>query len=369
MRKNVLVVFGGQSTEHDISVLTGVMCLSALQNEKYAAYPVYISREGSWHCGEKLKELEFYSGKSRLPQKVCLLGGDNTLYKIGKNGKLKPMLKTACIVNCLHGARGEDGALAAIAALCGIALVGSDMTASSAAFDKIATKHILKGLGIRTLPYVRLETEDDLDDAEKRFGYPMFIKPARQGSSIGVNKAENRAEAERSFNKARKFDTKVLAEKFADGKLEINAAAYRGKDGIVVSECEMPATENRFLTFEDKYIKGERLFPAPISAKLSDKIRALTKKVYEGLDCSGIVRVDFLISGGEVYVNEVNTVPGSLAYYLFCDTFRDFSAVLDELIEEALRQSNARQTLIGRFDCNIWENAGVKGGKRFDKKR
>ena len=369
MRKNVLVVFGGQSTEHDISVLTGVMCLSALQSEKYAAYPVYVSREGSWHCGEELRELSFYSEKRKLPQKVCLLGGDDTLYKIGKHGKLKPLLKAACIVNCLHGARGEDGALAAVAALSGIPLVGSDMAASSAAFDKVATKYALKGLGIKTLPFVNLESEDDLAKAEKLLGYPMFVKPARQGSSIGVNKAENRAEAERSVNKARKFDTKVLAEKFAAGKLEINAAAYRRKGEIVVSECEMPATENRFLTFEDKYIKGERLFPAPIDKKLSDKIRAVTAKVYAGLDCSGVVRVDFLVSGGEVYVNEVNTVPGSLAYYLFCDTFKQFSAVLEEMIEEALAQFNSKQTLVRRFDCNILESAGAKGGKRFYKKR
>ena len=370
MGKNVLVFFGGQSTEHDISVLTGIMTLSALRgNAAYTAHPVYVAREGNWHTGEELCDLSFYAENKKLPQKVCLLGGDNALYGIGRNKKLKPLFKTACIVNCMHGARGEDGALAAVAALSGIPIVGSEIAASSAAFDKAAAKYALKGLGIRTLPFVIVDSEDDLAAAERKFGYPMFIKPARQGSSIGVNKAENRAEAERSLNKARKFDTKVIAEKFAAGKLEINAAAYRRKGEIVVSECEMPATENRFLTFEDKYIRGERLFPAPIDKKLSDKIRSLTAKVYAGLDCSGVVRVDFLVSGGEVYVNEVNTVPGSLAYYLFCDTFQEFSAVLDELIAEALARFNAAQTLITRFDGNIWENAGAKGGKRFDKKR
>ena len=369
MKKKVLVFFGGQSTEHDISVLTGTMTAAALDGDKYEAVPVYISREGSWHSGETLKDVGFFAEKNRMPPRVCLLGGDNTLYKAGKNGKLKPLCKAACAINCLHGARGEDGALAAVAAMSGIPLVGSDIAASAVAFDKIATKTALKGLGIKTLPYVRVEGEEDLDEAEKKLGYPMMVKPARQGSSIGVNKAENRAEFERSVNKAKKFDTKVMAEKFAEGKIEINAAAYRRAGEIVVSECEMPATENRFLTFEDKYVKGERLFPAPVPKKLSDKIRAIAAKVYAGLDCSGVIRVDFLLVGGEPYVNEVNTVPGSMAYYLFSDTFEGFSAMLDEMIAEAMEDFNRRETLVKRFDCNILTSAGAKGGKRFDKKR
>lgn len=369
MSKNILVFFGGQSTEHDISVLTGVMTVSGLSGEKYGVYPVYVTREGDWRCGEELKDVAFYGEKRRLPAKVCLLGGDNTLYKIGRNGRLKPLCRAACIVNCLHGARGEDGALAAVAAMCGIPIVGSDITASAVAFDKVATKYALKGLGIKTMPFVHIETEKDLAEAEKKLGFPMMVKPARQGSSIGVNKAETFAELERSVNKARKFDTKVLAEKFAAGKVEINAAAYRKDGKIIVSECEMPATENRFLTFEDKYVKGERIFPAPIDKKLSDKIRAITAKVYAGLDCSGVIRVDFLLCGGEPYVNEVNTVPGSMAYYLFSDTFRGYSVMLDDMIEQALAEFNAKQTLVKRFDCNILTDAGAKGGKRFDKKR
>ena len=361
--KNILVFFGGQSTEHDISVLTGVMTAGSLDKEKYGVYPVYVARDGGWYYGEELFDVGWYGDIKRLPAKVTMLGGDNALYKVGRGGRLKPVCKAACIINCMHGERGEDGCLAAVAEMCAVPLVGSPLAASSVALDKIASKVFLKGLGIKTLPFLEIKENTDLGEAEEKLGYPVMVKPARQGSSVGVNKAETRAELERSVNKAKKFDEKVLVEKFAAGKLEINAAAYRAGGKIVVSECEMPATENRFLTFEDKYIKGERLFPAPISKKLSDKIKALTARIYEGLDCSGVIRVDYLLSGGALYVNEINSVPGSMAYYLFCDTFAEFSRMLDELIAEALERFNRRQTLIRRFDCNILKITGGKGGK------
>lgn len=366
--KSILVFFGGMSPEHDISVLTGVMTLNATDSVKYNPVPVYIARGGEWYTGDALRDVDFYKNPDfKSLRRVAMVSGDNKLYIVRKN-KLKPLTSAACAINCLHGAKGEDGALKGLLDLSGVPLVGAPLAASAVSMDKIATKIFLKGLNIRALPYT-VYGEQSLDEAEQLLGYPIFVKPATLGSSIGVNKAANRAELEKSIAKARKFDEKVLLEKSSNSRLEINAAVFRGKSGVYVSECEMPSTQNKFLTFEDKYMGGERVFPAPISKRLSDKIRGIALKIYNKLDFSGVIRVDFLISEGQPYVNEINSVPGSLAYYLFCDTFKDFTQMLTDMIEAALENFNRKSTLITKFDCNILNMTTGKGGKRFDKSR
>lgn len=366
--KNILVFYGGQSPEHDVSVITGVMTVNA-SGAKYRAVPVYVSREGLWYTGRQLTDIGWYSkpAPNKL-KRVCLTPGDNALYYI-KGKKLKKGEAVSCAVNCMHGAKGEDGALKGLLDMSGIPLVGSPLLPAALSMDKCATKIFLKGLNIKTLPYEIFRDGDDLDKIEKNLGYPIMVKPSSLGSSIGVNKAADRAELVRSINKAKKFDDKILLEKCASDKIEINAAAYRGERGVVVSECEMPATENKFLTFEDKYIGGNREFPAPIPKKLSDKIRGITEKIYKELGFSGVIRVDFLLENGVPYVNEINSVPGSMAYYLFTDTFHGFAEIIGDMVETAMKEFNARATLISKFDCDILKITGGKGGKRFDKSR
>ena len=364
--KNILVFFGGQSPEHDVSILTGVMTVNSVDKQKFTPLPVYVDRDGAWYTGDQLKDVaNFKKLDFKKLKKVFILAGENALFTV-KGKKIKKICQVACAINCIHGVKGEDGSLKGLLDMSEIPVVGSPMLASSVAMDKIATKIFLKGLNIKCLPYVVLDKDTNLDEVVKKLGYPIMVKPANLGSSIGVNKAMDRAELEKSILKAKKFDDKIILEKCAGGKLEINAAAYRGKEGVVVSECEMPATENKFLTFEDKYVSGERVFPAPISKKLSDKIREVTKKIYTSLWFSGAIRVDFLITDGTAYVNEINSVPGSMAYYLFTNTFSGFTDILTDMIEVAITQFNYKSTLIKRFDCDILKNTGVKGGKRFD---
>lgn len=364
--KTILVFFGGQSPEHDVSILTGVMTVNTVDKEKFDAVPVYVDRNGEWFTGEPLKNPDFYQhlDKKKL-KRVCILSGDNALYAV-KGKKIRKLCVVACAVNCMHGVKGEDGALKGLLDLSEIPLVGSPMLASAAAMDKVATKIFLKGMNVKTLPYEVYDNATNLDAVVLNLGYPIMVKPANLGSSIGVNKASNRSELERSINKAKKFDDKILLEKCAKGKLEINVAVYRGEKGIVVSECEMPATQNKFLTFEDKYVSGERVFPAPISKKLSDRIKKIAEKVYTSLWFSGVIRIDFLVSEGTPYVNEINSVPGSMAYYLFSDTFSGFKEMLTDMIHTAMQEFNSKNTLIKRFDCDILKNTGYKGGKRFD---
>lgn len=363
--KSVAVIFGGQSTEHDVSCITGVLTTNAVDYFKYKVTPIFISREGKWFTGEILKDIAFYKTPDyKKLKQVTIVAGDNTLYEV-KRGKLKKIENIACAINCTHGEGGEDGSIYGLLSLSGIAVVGSGITASGIAIDKIATKQALAGIRVKTLPYLLVDSDGDLIKAETKLGYPMIVKPVTQGSSIGVNKATDRKGLEKSVLKAKKFDQRVMVEKCAQNFFEINVAIYRGEKDLNVSLCEMPKTTSEFLTFEDKYISGERVFPAPISDGLSNKIRSIAKKVYLALNFSGVIRIDFIVSGGEVFVNEINSVPGSMAYYLFYENIKGFTYMLTDMIECALQDFNKKSTLIKKFDCSVLEIKSAKGGKRL----
>ncbi len=363
--KSIAVFFGGQSTEHDISCITGVLTANAVDYYKYKVVPIFVSRDGKWFTGEVLKDISFYSSPNLKKLKaVTITAGDNTLYEV-KRGKLKKLENIACAINCMHGEKGEDGSLYGVLSLSGIAVVGSGITASGVAIDKVATKQALNGIKVKTLPYLLVSDDKDLDKAEKKFGYPMIVKPVTQGSSIGVNKVSDRRQLEKSVLKAKKFDDRIIVEKCAENFFEINVAVYKGEKGLVVSLCEMPKTKSEFLTFEDKYISGEREFPAPISESLSNKIRSIAKKLYIELNFSGVIRVDFIVSGGEVFVNEINSVPGSMAYYLFYENIKGYTYMLTDMIECAMQDFNKKSTLIKKFDCSVLQIKQAKGGKRL----
>ena len=361
--KNILVFFGGKSTEHDVSCITGVLTVNGVDKSKYNAIPIYVSRKGSWFTGEKLKDVTAYKDlDEKALTHVTIKSGENKLYALKRN-KLKELAVISGAINCMHGACGEDGALKGVMDFLGVPVVGSPIAPSSVAMDKVYTKYLLNGLKIKTLPYMVFD--GNIDKIEEKFTYPVMVKPSSQGSSIGVNKAKDRKELEKSINKAKKFDDKVLIERCALNFYEINCAVYRGVDGIVVSECEMPKTDNNFLTFEDKYMGGTRLFPAPISNALREKIQSIALKIYEKMYFSGVIRIDFIVEKGEVYVNEINTVPGSMAYYLFSETLKGFSDMLTSMIEKSMQEFNKNQTLIKKFDCNVLDIKGSKGSKRL----
>ena len=330
--KTIAVFFGGNSTEHDVSCITGVLTTNGIDKSKYKVIPVYIARTGEWYTGKTLNDVSLLKKPNvKTLDRVAFIGGDNALYRL-KKGKVKKIDNVSAGVVCLHGVNGEDGALRGYLNMCGVAVVGADLAPSSVAMDKIYTKLVLKALGIKTLPYAIYDDDIPIENFEEKLGYPIIVKPVSQGSSIGVNKATDRKELIKSINKAKKFDDKILLEKCAEDFYEINCAVYSDEHGVNVSACEMPKTNNNFLTFEDKYLGGERLFPAPISEKISSKIQSIAKKIYTDMYFSGVIRVDFIVSG-EVFVNEINSVPGSMAYYLFADTLTGLSEMLDELIE------------------------------------
>ena len=366
MQKNVAVIFGGRSCENEVSIITGTMSANLLRGQKYAVYPVYIAQGGEMYTGEQLFDIAAFRAES--PEKKWSRAAfiDGFLCEV-KGRRIRQICKVDCALNCCHGMGGEDGTVAGVLRLNGIPDASPDMAASAVFMDKAITKLIAKALGVKAAPFFRIAEGDfrkrgamALRAVEERLGYPVIVKPARQGSSIGVTVAEDRARLSAAIEAGFCYDSVLIAEKYLAGSREINCAAYRSGDEIVVSECEEPKTEHKILTFADKYLEGgkERSgdFPAKISKASADLIKAYTKLLYRRMNVRGVVRADYLLCEGEVYFNEMNTVPGSLAWYLFCDKLADFSQVLSALIEQGICEYReaAGKTLL--------KNSGVLGG-------
>ncbi len=380
--KSVLVFFGGKSVEHDISIITGVLCANSLDKVAYNPIPIYITKEGKWVTGEELLDISNYKDNNfKNLKEVTLVSGSNKIYFVKKN-KLKLFSEVYIAINCMHGVNGEDGSIIGALKMCDIACLSPDIFSSSTFIDKDYTKIFLSGINVDKLPYIRIfrnafygKQQTAVKMIEKKFDYPVIIKPATLGSSIGINVASNAKELMCTLDTAFLYDNKVIVEKALTGFKEINSGAYKYKDKIIVSECEEPITKNSILSFNDKYLGyktgSNRKMPADIPKNISDKIKAITEKIYRKADFNGIIRVDYIVKDNKIYVNEINTVPGSMAYYLFCDTIKDFSKLLSNLIEEGYNKHSLYKKR--KFSYNSSVLNGIKGSKgskakAFDKK-
>lgn len=362
--KNIAVFFGGTTVEHDVSVITGVLTLNSLSATKYNSVPVYIHTDGLWYTGESLKDLDDYANLNiKKLQQVTVVAGKDFLYAVIKGKKLKSICNLSAAINCLHGERGEDGCLAGLLAMCAIPLASPSILPSAISIDKCFTKTVMKGLKIKTLPYVTLTPNDDIKKVTEKFNFPIIIKPAYLGSSVGIHTAENKNELASGVADAFRFGEKVIIEpKISDYK-EINCACYFDGRKVIVSECEQPIGKGDYLSFEDKYTQGKRVFPADISKDLSDRIKTITEKVYLALNFNGVIRIDYFVKGEEVLLNEINSVPGSLAFYLFSDTLKGFSEMLDKMISESQSRFARSTTQSRKFSSGILSFGGSKGAK------
>ena len=362
--KNIAVFFGGASVEHDVSVITGVLTCNSIDKNAYKVYPVYVDNDGKWYTGEILCDPDNYSNLNiKKLTRVTFTAGCNSLFAI-KGKKLKELCVLSSAINCLHGERGEDGSLSAILKTCKIANASSDIYSSALAMDKLLTKRAVKGIA-KVLPYKAISSVKECESLSLPFEYPVIVKPMYGGSSIGVGIAENKNELSRAVSYALRFGGKALIEPCLTNFEEINCAAYLSPKGLKISECERPVRRTDFLTFSDKYESGKRVFPADIPQKISEKIKKITEEVYKTFSFSGVIRIDYFLSDGKVYLNEINSVPGSLAYYLFCDTQKEFSVMLKELLEVAKSRFAEESTYKTTFDSGILKSVGAKSAKRL----
>ncbi len=367
--KTIAVIFGGESCESEVSVITGVMALNLIDKNEYSPMPVYYGKNGRFYTGEILYDTDFYKNPNlNLLEEITFLSGG--AYSVCN--KLKLIKKVALVINCLHGGFGEDGSIAGYFNVAKIPFLSSPLFAQSTSFDKIKTKIFLQGLGVKTVDYLAVYSSDSVSKSAKscveKLGLPLIIKPSTLGSSIGITVAKTEEDVALALITAFKYSDGALVEKFLENVTEINCAVYRVKGQTITSPCEKPLSNNQLLTFEDKYFGGEREFPAKINKSLSNKIQSTTKKIYDGLFASGIMRMDYLVSGQTVYLNEVNSIPGSLSYYLLADSLTEFKSLLKMLIDETFCEYNKQNSFIKSFSSNILSGGFAKGSKGAKRK-
>ncbi len=342
MSKTILVIFGGASNENEISVITGTMAANVLKSGGDTVLPVYISQNGDIYADEQLAEVSNFKGKKYLsaPRAVIADGG---AYILTKRGKIKRHIKADVALNCCHGGDGEGGAVSGLCAVAKIPLASAGIFESAVFMDKYLTKLILSPLGIKTAEYVYITSISQLNCPRNMPDFPVIVKPVSLGSSIGVQKAETREQLVEAVETALLYDSAVIVEKYLENRREINCAAYFADGAVITGECEEAFSNGDLLSFEDKYMGGGRsVLPADIPTDISDLIKNITEKVYSTLNMRGIVRFDFILCGNDVYLSEVNTVPGSLSYYILSKGFKDFYKVLSAVIAQAQTDFNAK---------------------------
>ena len=369
----VAVLFGGKSCEREISILTGVFAYNLIDRTKYSPLPVYFHSDGKAYSSPEMADVEKFKNfdAENFPRVIF---DEGKLYKIcDKRKKLKLIAKIDVALNCCHGGWGEGGGTSALMDFNGIDFASPPLAPSSVFLDKTLSKFLLKGLNIPTLDGVRV-TESDykrrgkflLKNIGARLGYPVVVKPARLGSSIGITLAKTEEEAEKALETAFALDDKALIEKYLDEKYDVNCAAYSRGGEIIVSEPEIAASGDGLYSFADKYLKesgllcGKRGRGEVLDEETAQKIKAYTKTLYRKTDLFGVVRVDYLVKGKEVYLSEVNTVPGSLAYYLFCERLTDARAFFGDLIEETLTKKGKEKLLVETGALSSVSHGGKK---------
>ena len=398
---NIAVIFGSRSCEHDVSIISALQLIEAAKTAGFTVTPVYISREGLWYTGEALTQIETFrefnpmgKGITRVNLDVSANAGDlwaRPPQRAGLFAKVpSPIAHIDVAIPVLHGLHGEDGTVQGLLEMANIPYASSGVLGSAVGMDKIAMKQMLRGAGYPVLDYVwctrdqlKADREAIVERIEREIKYPAFVKPAALGSSIGVSKANNREELDRALDLAASYDRRILVEVGINNPVEINCAALGYGEDVRTSVCEMPvpSTGDKFLNFFEKYLrnagtKGEssrgmkslsRVVPAPIGEELTERIQRMTKEIFKLLDCRGTVRIDFILDENDMlYVNEPNTIPGSLAFYLWQECGVSFGKLVEIMVEDALRAHADKNTNVFAFDSTILQKvaAGAKGSKR-----
>lgn len=416
MKIKVGVFFGGASVEHEISVITMNQAISSLNPEKYEVVPIYIAKNGVMYTGDDLLDLYSFKDMDVLLKRCYKVAVVND----GKGVKVvrcpapwigKRVLNTIDVAfPIVHGTNCEDGTIEGFLTLLGIPYVGPDIMASSIGMDKILQKKVLRDSGIPVVDFVSFysmeyikDEEKILDNIESELDYPVIVKPGNLGSSVGIRKAKNKPELEEAIEFAMEFADRIIVEKAVEDLKEINCSVIGNLSESEASVCEEPFFTDDILSYTDKYIgngkskggtigggkntnikfsspktagktSGEsfsnKKIPADISKEKTEEIQNLTKEVFKVLGCNGVSRVDFLIDTktDKVYVNEINTIPGALSYYLWEATGKSFEQELDELIDLAIKRQRDREKLTFSNDQNILAmQGGTKGTKGMKK--
>lgn len=364
MKEKVLVLFGGESVEHDISIITTLQVLKNLP-KYYDFMPVYIDRNGYWWIADNLDDIKIYKDFEKMAKgkrRVTISLGENILL-IEKGKKFRPFVKILSVLNCCHGRIGEDGCVSGLLKASKIANSSCDVVSSTICMDKTIMKDVLKANEISSPKYFYFDisTYDKtltLKRVKKEIGFPVVVKPANLGSSIGISVCKDEKEFEDAVKLAFNFDKKILVEKLVENLREFNCACVHFKNEFFTSSVNEVSLSDKIYTFEEKYLSKKQK-TAHGCGFLTQKIKKLAKKLYSLFGCEGVVRVDFLYDDKEkqLYVNEINTIPGSLAFYLFKDI--PFRELIRCVVEQSLLTFKQNQNLVTNFESdalNVFED-------------
>lgn len=370
MKEKVGVLFGGASVEHDISIITAIQTMKFLPTE-YEYIPIYIDKNGFWWTADNLQDVavfEDFQKRARGKRRVSIVLGENKLL-VKKNGRYAHLCNLSTVLNCCHGRIGEDGCVQGVFECCDVAQTSCDVTSSALCMDKVFMKNVFEANGVQSPKFVCLHKqefeqnrEECLKNIQKELTFPLIIKPANLGSSIGISVCEDFQMLEEAIEVAFAFDEKVIAEVVVQNLREFNCACFKFRGDFVTSAvCEVKDKTNIF-TFEDKYLNAHQN-GKDVEKNLAKKVVQLTEKVYKIFDCNGVVRADFLYDerAKVLYVNEINSIPGSLAFYLFKEL--PFKELLRALIEESFVEKDNKRRLLTTFDSDalkIFEEVKVE---------
>lgn len=392
MKTKVAVIFGGHSVEHEVSIISGLQALAALDTAKYDAFPLYIAKDNAFYVGEHLRQIVSYRNMEEClakatrvlpaPAEGCVELIRHPAKKFGNN----VMATFDVAVPVVHGTNVEDGTLMGMLEMLNLPYASCDVTASALGMDKFAMKAVLRQAGIPVLEALQysgkvyaMDGETVLREIEEKIGYPVIVKPVNLGSSVGISKANDRASLVDAMDLAVSFSPRVLVERAVPNLREINCAVLGDSDEARPSACEEPLNAEDILTFSDKYLSGngskqggskgmtdlKRRCPAQLPEGMTEEVQALAVKTFQALGCLGVARIDFLNDKetGELWVNEINTIPGSLSFYLWQEVGMSFSALMDELVALAFKRQRQRQALTFTYESNILSGVSFGGAK------
>lgn len=389
MKIRVAMMFGGKSVEHEVSVISGIQAIMNMDTDKYEIIPVYLTKNNEMYIGDEVGNMDAYKDVDALlkkSQRVIMINENGKVslmpYPMKKFGKNKDV-EIDIAFPVVHGTNVEDGALQGYLKTMGIPFVGCDVTASAIGMDKYIMKTVLKDNGVPVLD-AQVYTLSDyaqmdilLETVEQRFGYPVIVKPVNLGSSVGISVAKNKVELTNSIDDAFRYATKVLVEHAITNLREINCSVLGDENEATASECEEPLHTKDILSYEDKYMSNQkggaskgmasvsREIPAKISEEKRQEIRDMAVKAFQALGCNGVSRIDFMIDedSGKLYFNEINTIPGSLAFYLWEPIGVPYKELLDRMIQLAMKRVRTENNVTFTFETNILNQASFGGAK------
>lgn len=395
MKIKLAVLFGGKSVEHEISIISAIQAIQSMNTEKYDVVPIYITKNNEMYVGEAIGDIEAYKNIPALLDKsqrvVLMCDGNRTNimkypFRAFKNNVYGYIDVAFPIV---HGTNVEDGALQGYLQTLNLPYVGCDVLSSAVGMDKYVMKTVLRDQGIPVLDCLCFNiaeynggADSLMDRIEKEIGYPAIVKPVNLGSSVGINKAKDRAALSDALELAFEFAPKVLVERAIEQLKEINCSVVGDYESAQASECEEPVGSDEILSYTDKYLSGgknakaapgakggmqslQRRLPADIPAQQREQVRALAVRTFQALGCNGVSRIDFMIDmkTNDLFVNEINTIPGSLAFYLWEPVGVSYTQLLDRMISLALKRKRERESIHYSFDTNVLSGISLGGAK------